>query len=61
MVGILKQLNWRSASREQLVNIAIIDTEAPLEHRIAAQVELKRRARKRYDRLNQKIKVVHPR
>lgn len=57
----MKQLNWRLASREMLVNIAIIDTEAPLEHRIAAQDELKRRARKRYDRLNQKIKAVHPR
>lgn len=57
----MKQLNWRSATREQLVNIAIIDTGAPLEHRIAAQAELKRRARIRHARLNQKIKAVLPR
>jgi hypothetical protein len=57
----MKQLGWRLATREQLINIAILDNEAPLEHRIAAQVELKRRERKRHARLNQRIKVVYPR
>jgi len=38
-------MNWRSATYLQLMDIAYIDTEAPIEWRIAAGAELKRRAR----------------
>lgn len=39
--------NFRKANREQLVNIAFIDAGAPLEYKIAAAEELKRRNRNR--------------
>lgn len=54
-------LNWRKATREQLNNIANLDHDAPLEYRIAAAAELKRRNRRKYGRLNYKLKPVYKR
>lgn len=50
-------MNWQEATREQLIDIAIIDTETAIEYRIAAAVELKRRARQEKDE-NTMITVI---
>lgn len=53
------QINWVTASRAQLCEIAYNDVEAPLQHRIAAADELKRRNRKQYSRINFREKAVY--
>lgn len=52
-------MNWKQATLAQLYEIAYNDLGAPLEHRIAAGTEIKRRARKRQNEIvQQKIKKI---
>lgn len=53
-------MNWKQATRAQLSEIAYNDTGAPLEHRIAAAAELKRRARRSYGQLQYREKAAYP-
>lgn len=55
------RLNWRKATRVQLIDIAFCDDEAPIHHRQAAIEELKRRNRKLNRRVNYHKKAVYPR
>lgn len=55
-------MNWRKATRAELVIIAFHLAEAaPLEHIEAARAELKRREPKQYARVNYRGKQVYPR
>lgn len=49
--------NWSEATRAQLCEIAYNDKEAPLQYRIAAAEELKRKSRKKHGRINYKEKA----
>jgi hypothetical protein len=40
-------VSWTKALRDELIFVAYRDPEAPMEHRIAAAAELKRRNRER--------------
>lgn len=55
------ELSWKKATAAELCEIAYNDTAAPLEHRIAAAAELKRRARQRFMRVQYRQKAVYPR
>jgi len=57
----MSRINWRNATRKQLCMIAYDDKEVVLEHKLAAAAELKRRARRRYECMNNKEKAVYPR
>ncbi|XEC97021.1 hypothetical protein AB6A23_11050 [Paenibacillus tarimensis] len=56
-------MNWKSATKQELYVILGFDAMATNEDRHAAADELTRRARqkRRYDRVNQKLKAVYPR
>jgi hypothetical protein len=53
-------MNWKLATRSQLIEIAYYDKDALLQHRLAAAVELKRRARRSHGRLQYREKAVYP-
>jgi hypothetical protein len=53
-------LKWKQATVAQLYEIAYNDTMAPLEYRLSAGQEIKRRARRREkDRVNIKLKAMY--
>jgi hypothetical protein len=55
------KLQWNLATRAQLCEIAYNDAGAPLEHKIAAAAELKRRNKQKFGRKQYREKVVYGR
>jgi hypothetical protein len=54
-------MNWKSATRAQLYEIAFNDHGASLPDRSAAAAEIKRRNRRNHGMVNYKLKAVYPR
>lgn len=55
------KINFREANNVQLAVIAYSDTMATLEDKKAATEEIMRRAKKRFERRQYKMKAVYPR